>query len=343
MQRSRVFAIAAIAAAILIACAYAPAARWYETQRFVSAYDAADQTGREAVAAKYLSTLSSSDMIAALERQDPLCHSAAHPLGREIYRETQSLPEALRMCGSGCSYGCFHGVLMQMFSTQSDNLAGALTGESDGDIFAQIIRSVPTFCARSDVSSVVVPWICLHGIGHVIMYLSHNDIPHALAVCGTLPNATEASICAGGAFMEFIRDDANKDAVARQDFYPCSIYPAYAKPCFVYKGQPMDAVFGSAQSAIAACKRDAPSGELLACIRGAAVGGATLDMLHKPHGLDPMCGGLAGVELAACIDGAVTSVVFRMEADTPACSSMAQPYDAYCARESAQLRNLVLE
>lgn len=342
----RVFAlmlIGVLAASAIVYGMWPSLHRWIEMRQFLQAYDSADQTAKEFVAERFLSLLSSRDMIAALEKRDPLCHSEAHPLGKEIYRETQNLPRSLAMCGSGCSYGCFHGVLMQMFSSESDNFGGAVTGISDADVFSEIIRSVPTFCAQREVQSVVTPWICLHGIGHVIMYLSHYDIAHALSVCEELPNATETSICAGGAFMEYIRSEDNAPAISQQNFFPCDQYPGFAKPCFVYKGQPMVRAFGSTDAALDACASLEPVDERTSCIRGVGVGGTSLEMLKRPGGLDPVCGSLVGRELMACIDGAVSSIVFRMEADKPACPSLASPYDQYCAQEINHMKNLVLE
>ncbi len=304
------------------------------TRMFLAEYLKADEGGKEAVTEKYMSILPGISLIDALEKRDPLCHTDAHPFGRVIFRQTGNLAEALPVCGSKCSYGCFHGVLMEMFSTKSDTLGGTLLGESDTKILGEILAMSEQLCSRKEVMDWVVPWACIHGFGHVLMYMSQYNPQEAVAACQAFDDPTKDSICAGGAFMEFMQNDAYKASVREKNYFPCDLFPSYARSCFIYKGRPMVEGWGSVAGAIEGCRALDSSAERLACIRGVGVTGGSLERLRKSDGLIGVCDSLTGDELAACIDGAVTYVVFRMEADSSkVCEEMAPEFEGICLQK----------
>ena len=45
------------------------------------------------------------------------CHPQGHGLGRAVYAQEQDFSSAVQKCAEGCNYGCFHGVIMELFNT----------------------------------------------------------------------------------------------------------------------------------------------------------------------------------------------------------------------------------
>ncbi len=175
-------------------------------------------------------------MIATLDA-DPLCHPAAHNLGRVIYERTQDLPKAAAMCQSQCSGGCIHGVLMGMFSER------AQTNEFDDgerhamidDLTPEFITEIKSMCEESVITRYTGIGNCYHAIGHALMTLANYDIPSGLALCEIFKEKGPGAVyyCATGIYMEREMSLGREDAKVSQT-YPCdeNLYPA---ACFRYK------------------------------------------------------------------------------------------------------------
>src|SRR5262249_15575286 len=132
---------------------------------FLADFFAAPVNAREAIIEKYSQDVPYKTMANLLDVQNKLCHSEAHPLGRVIFRDTQSVSESLRMCGNTCSFGCFHGVLMEMFGAKSDYFGASVDdAQTEKEALQNISKAADTFCLRSDIKNIIWPVECVHGL-----------------------------------------------------------------------------------------------------------------------------------------------------------------------------------
>ena len=99
--------------------------------------------------------------------------------------------------------------------------------------------------------------------------------------------------------------------------------------------------YGSAVAAMNACLT-LPKGELrTGCVSGMGVAIGVPEVLAKDNGTDFVCGKLSPEERHVCEAGAVSNVVFKMEAtDVSACDSMAERYRSSCLKQFSDFENL---
>ena len=289
-----------------------------DTTTFLKEYLAANPAGREEIALTYLDFVDATELLDALEQNDPICHTDAHTLGAVIFRKTQNLSQANAVCEKKCSYGCFHGALYEMFFHSPGhanehfgiNLDAAT---SSADMLRIIVESAPTFCNRPEISQSTIPWSCIHGIGHAVMYGSEYEVGSAIRACEVFKYLQKIHVCLSGAFMEYMSNPAAAEAGGK-NLYPCDLYPTYEKICYRFKGRHMIHAWGSIQDALQACQAIEVDASRLACIKGiASWADSPVERLRKPDGYADICGALTVEEQDACIEGALSSVVFNMD------------------------------
>mgnify|MGYP003132190061 CR=1 FL=1 len=151
------------------------------------------------------------------------CHSEAHELGKVVYSRLNNFSSAIHTCGNHCTSGCFHGVLMEMFTS------------GDEHINAEDISSeMNTLCYQDDIGEYFSLGTCYHGMGHAMMFLSDYDIDETLELCQLAPTETLNYFCVTGGFMEyeFLYGESDLQTSAH---YPCDSMQHYSAACYRYK------------------------------------------------------------------------------------------------------------
>src|SRR3569832_302282 len=95
--------------------------------------------------------------------QDPLCHVAAHELGRVIYAHTQNIVDSLAICQNKCADGCIHGALLELYHAPegpNDPNPSALTPKDTAALAAT--------CDNAAITKVTGTANCYHAIGPVL-------------------------------------------------------------------------------------------------------------------------------------------------------------------------------
>jgi hypothetical protein len=114
-----------------------------------------------------------------------VCHAVAHDLGHAALHALGTPGRALSVRDEVCGDGYTHGVV-EMALMDSRHPA----------------RDLRAVCAQHEDGS------CYHGVGHGVMFATHYDLPAALQLCDTAPDATLADRCGEGVFMQlFTLDD----------------------------------------------------------------------------------------------------------------------------------------
>lgn len=264
--------------------------------------------GQVTVASEYLKVFMPTELNQAIEEMNAegFCHSQAHGLGRAVYQKYPNLTEAIHQCGTACTYGCFHGVLMEMFATDSDTLGGAIEEESPEAYLSSVERSAKDLCSREDVASAVHARYCYHGIGHVFGFIGGTDLDKGLASCSIYTNDHAWRYCRSGVFMEYLFSSSSKPILNTTGPEPCDKYPDESK-CFRYKAYGWLYVWGGIAPALAGCSTFGSAEHL--CISNVAEAAATPLLLSTREGIEHICGTLSGEKKATCIDGALNKII----------------------------------
>ncbi len=167
---------------------------------------------------------------------DRFCHDKGHNVGRAIYQKTQNLSEAIRICSTRCTTGCFHGVLMGFFSKNTSKSTDEHVQLSD------VKNQVKTICDTQAQNVNITKGVCIHGVGHALEFLANYDIQKALDFCKLYGNIGEQYYCTTGVYMERNIMYGKADS-QNNSSYPCDSAP-YPAACFRYK---LDTLFTSAQ------------------------------------------------------------------------------------------------
>lgn len=112
------------------------------------------------------------------------CHFIAHSIAAaEVKADPGSWRIVLnKLCPSSCSYGCGHGVLEAYASLQGRELT---------------LDDLRTACDSDSPPS------CPHGIGHLLLVQTSNQIDESITQCHQLKNTGDAIFqCVSGVFME---------------------------------------------------------------------------------------------------------------------------------------------
>ncbi len=310
------------------------------------ATDSANSVGnaQEQVAQLYLKYYSPQQLTSALAETYPgaRCHSQAHGLGRAIYKQTLNLSSAMATCGTQCNEGCFHGVLMQMFSTDSDTLGGIIEDETADAYIAHVEAVAKDLCSQPEVAGIIKPIFCVHGLGHVFMYVSNYDLKKALPHC-VLFNPAIRSGCYFGLFMEYIAAPAVQQHLSTSDVTYCQSVPLDArKACYNYMSALwiVQHTYSSESAIMQACTR-LNSDDALLCIHGASFQYGRRKLVSAHIDVDGFCSGLTDSMQRACVSGLIDSVV---DNDTSAtnedCKIFTDSYRSECKIRLERSRNV---
>jgi hypothetical protein len=299
---------------------------------FVSAYAKGDALTRERIADEYLTRYPAQDLLDTLEARyaDDVCHLQAHPIGRAIYKRTQNFTESTRQCGGACTYGCFHGVLMGMFATDSDTLGGVIEDESSEEYLAHVQRVAKDLCTKPEVESVVRKRTCYHGLGHVFEYIEHEDLQRGLKSCDVFEDASAHYSCVTGVFMEHLFSASSTAVMYTRDTRPCDAFPEYTNECYIYKSYGWLKAWGSTRAAITACESFGQTAR--SCIVHVAQAAANMKLLETKEGFDSICGSVPLQYRDACFEGAIVKVIDLNNGDDSehACDRIALMYYGTC-------------
>jgi hypothetical protein len=117
-------------------------------------------------------------------------HGYAHGLGIAAYRTPETLGRTFADCPPSQMSGCYHGVIQGYF----------LSMRAQPD--AATPERLNTLCLEQKARSDFLFFQCTHGLGHGVMALTDNHLPHALEVCDRLADPGVRDDCYSGAFME---------------------------------------------------------------------------------------------------------------------------------------------
>lgn len=291
----------------------------------------ADEIARERIAQTYLQTYTASELLNALENADRIsCHTKAHPIGRAVYARTKNLSDSIAQCGSTCGDGCFHGALMEMFSSDSDTLGGVINEEAPEAYIAHVRAAAKDLCAQPEVADSVLPSFCLHGLGHVFAYVSDYDLAGSIESCSIFQGDARKP-CVSGVYMEYMSAEKNTGALSEKSFSPCTA-GEWSRFCFRFKGESSIAAWGSVPAALEACQT--LTRELRSqCIAGIGFAKSTKDMFATASGPDSVCGTLTGEDKRSCVQGAMMQI------------AVSEPIlsNAVCDRMDAAFRTLCVD
>jgi|GEM_PF-1583685 len=239
-------------------------------------------------------------MLAVLE-EEPMCHSQAHNLGRVIYEKSGDLASAAATCGSRCSSGCIHGVLMGFFEEH-----GAVPEEGGHvgieDLTPRLKESITTACDRSEITRHTGIGNCYHAVGHALMPLVRSDVTDALALCELFRPLGIGAVyyCATGVYME--RDIAYGEQHTEDSSYDCT-KARFPAACFRYtlrRDYRLPAEAGQVRNWCLSLEGTARTG----CFHGLGFG-AYHAVYEDPAALNDICGAGSDLDKRLCIEGAL--------------------------------------
>jgi hypothetical protein len=304
-------------------------------ETFIREYDAVRYGNQQPVADKYIQLFPVQDLLSAIDARykNDICHVEGHAIGRSIYKRDQNFAAGIKQCGNSCTFGCFHGVLMEMFQTDSDTFGGTIEDESP-EMLLEHVRSVASsLCTRPEVEAVIQRRACYHGLGHVFETMSNNDISSGVTSCEVFSSAHAKEACVTGVFMEYLFNASSTPLRITKGQEPCSAFPEYTNQCYIYKAYGWIRAWGSVDAALKACTTFGEH-ELL-CIRNVARAATTEEILASEDKINAQCGGLSGPDHDECIKGTLLKTIFLNDGDDSdhACDGVTEAYRPACVRE----------
>lgn len=128
------------------------------------------------------------------------CHRLAHGIGWMVYQtDPGNWRENVRKIDTDCNWGALHGIVEQYVATHKELDEETIKNLCDGE------------------------GACSHGIGHMLLVQTNNDIPEALDMCTIPETQMERHMCMTGVFMERMTlqnlTDKENDSGARRMNY----------------------------------------------------------------------------------------------------------------------------
>ncbi len=153
------------------------------------------------------------------------CHPLIHIIGSTSAAKYDTISEAYQHGDNFCWSGYYHGVL--------EGVVAKVGKENLKDSINNICKDIP---GRKDYSFDY--YNCLHGLGHGIMELYHDNLFTSLDMCSNLSGEWEQESCDSGAFMENVMIDQRgekSDYLKPTDLlYPCdAVDQQYKKICYL--------------------------------------------------------------------------------------------------------------
>lgn len=328
--------IVLIGSAIAVVAVYGWKEFRYPTiAEFQRAYAQGDVLQQRAVAETYLKYFSPAELLQAIEvaNADTTCHSQGHGIGRALYKSNPNFSAVIQQCGGSCTHGCFHGAMMEMFSTESDTLGGVIEDKTPESYLKHIQAVASELCTEPQVVSVVHPRFCTHGLGHVFAYFSPHDMDAAVHSCERLKTKFGVRGCESGVFMEYLFGTTSRAVFAGKGEAPCDRYPQYLQECYTFKAYGWLYEWGSVPRALEACHKNGIDANL--CILTVAQAGANKKLMESDAGFEKLCGTLSGDERNTCITGAVLKIIDINNGDDTErlCDPVAPAYRNACLEE----------
>lgn len=181
------------------------------------------------------------EIIKMLRRTDPYysnCHALAHDIASRAIKDDPASWRDLIAHDSGtiCTGGFVHGVVIERFR-------GELS--SDDDV-ARIMPDLADACARRERRGPsLVDWTaCIHGIGHLLMYVTENDVNRSLALCGilaSLENENARLACMRGVFMQMYWSAEEDNPVFVDNTQVTLTSDSYRDVCAVFENDEVEA------------------------------------------------------------------------------------------------------
>lgn len=301
----------------------------------------------------YRNTLEFKEMLAILEDERPLCHSEAHNIGKAIYAETTDIRTALDICERTCNDGCFHGMIMGIFQTLTENAShthASNTEHSDSHIVltddnkASVTNLLLSICSRDDVLSLTKgkQGDCMHALGHAVLFLANYNIEEALNLCRVFENDGFEYYCATGVYME--RNLAVTSADNNQDpLEPCRAHTNFPSACFRYEIQELhDTNLLTYADVKHMCEALDERHLRIGCFHGLGFGYHSL-VLQNPEALLDLCDAEDKTAMRLCIEGAVGVMESNhLGSSKPACALLPETMQSVCA-DAADVRDFGMD
>lgn len=174
----------------------------------------------------------------------PHCHTEAHTIGRAFYAQSKNLGETVMQCGRSCTDGCFHGVVMGLFSSTDEHTHAPDEPEHDPhpilteDNREAVERTLLTLCDDTTVVNVTNGrrGDCAHAIGHAALFVTGYDTPAAIELCKKFSVPGEQYYCVTGVYMERNATAADEDN-AQSLYHPCELEKEFPAACYRYELQ----------------------------------------------------------------------------------------------------------
>lgn len=310
-------------------------------EAFRSEYLRTPYKGQEAIAKRFLAWYTPHELLASIQggAADGVCHVEAHAIGRAIYAQNRNFSDSLKQCGNSCTFGCFHGVMMGVFATDSDTLGGSVEAESPAEYLASIRDSAVDLCSRPEVQGTVHARSCVHGLGHVFVS-GTGDIAASLESCKTLKDIEAVNACAAGVFMEYLFDSSHSAVMLKKGPAPCDSYPSFTASCYQYKAYGWLLAYEDPHAALVAC--DALGTNARICIRSTGRAAATEHVVEGGGEVDGLCGFLPREKRDECMSGAYMKALDLYDADDVdrVCDRVDTVHRSHCDRALKQFREL---
>ncbi len=166
-----------------------------------------------------------------------ICHEFGHYTGWELFQKTKDVLTAYQESSHLCDSGMYHGIMEAYLATHGD------TFRSGHDTASVVLHACDSVKESHDTAAGYMS-LCLHGVGHGLMFVTDNDLPRSLIHCDALGDQKES--CYTGVYMEngFTSsipewsEHAVRFAPTRDDpSFPCRILEArHQKSCYRYQG-----------------------------------------------------------------------------------------------------------
>lgn len=255
--------------------------------RFRADYEAS-RTAPRPVFDKYLPILGPAKLLNFLEAAYPACHAQSHDLGMAIFAASKNMEVALRDCGTGCTSGCMHGVVSEAFGRVST---------------ATIAAKMNVFCATGEMARLHKPGNCAHGLGHAIMFVTHENVGRSIDACLGFANEPMQYYCATGVYMAKFLYDRTNGGTSSSLYAPCDQESLFPAACYRYKGAELVKNASDFARVQLACSRMVGL-QRRGCFHG--LGYASIRMVFdNPRALARSCGTGSRDDRVTCIEGVI--------------------------------------
>lgn len=240
---------------------------------------------------KYLPILGVGAILDYLE-QNPYCHGEAHNLGKELYAQTRNISQSLSLCGSRCTGGCMHGVLVEAFGDQS---------------YEEWVSTMDGFCQSKEMLRDHKPGNCAHAMGHALMLSNNGDLAGSLKACDEFKQPGMDYYCATGVYMQYqvMLQEGKSPYDERLLSTVCGKEERFPAACYRYMLRVIRRPLGDdRERLIATCLSQIDIRHQSGCFHG--LGNLYFpQMLRRPVLLAEICGHRDAEIQALCIEGAI--------------------------------------